>query len=105
MSPVLVVVTDTDASIFGWMATNFRTRNSGVLLQMSCRWSLLVSASKRLCNTVRKSNSSMHSEIIATRQDAMRTMRLYMGSIPLRNLSVNDAPSSSSPARLSKTPN
>lgn len=104
MSLELLVLTDTDASIFAGIATYFAILNSGVLALLSFPLSVMVSASESFCNTANRSHSNVYSEIIATGQNQMGTIHVYMGNIPLTNLSMKDVPISSGIARLSRTP-
>lgn len=104
MSPVMLLVTDTDVSVLGAIVTHFTNLNTCVLSLLSCRSSELVSASKTFSNTAIRSDRVVSFEIIATGRDRMGMISRLTGSINLTNLSMNGVPVSSITARLSLTP-
>lgn len=105
MSLVLWSVTDTDALECRRIVTYIKTKNSGVILLLSCWSSVLVLSSESFCNISSTSDGSVYFEIIATWRDRMRTMRRGMVNFPSPNMSTNNVPTSTVTTKLSTTTN
>lgn len=76
MSRLLLVKTETDASVFGDIVTSFVTLQSGVLAILSCLSPVMVSAFDSFCNTASWSDGGVYSEIILIKRDWMGIIRL-----------------------------
>lgn len=66
VSPALLIVTDTDASVFGSILKHFANLNSSVLLVLSCWSSAMVPASGVSCSSVSECDEDVFSEICGT---------------------------------------
>lgn len=104
MSLALLVLPDTDASVFGDTAKHLATLNNSVLALLSCRLSEMVSAPEPFFNAAREKNGGVYSEVIATGGDRMGMIRSSMGNLSLTNLLMANARIDSSTARLYSTP-
>lgn len=88
MTPTPLVVTNTDASVIGSIATPFATLGRAVLLLLSFLSSVSVPASELVFNITTESDGGVYSEITATKRDLSATMHRSMGNITLRTLSI-----------------
>lgn len=79
---MLVVVTDTDNSVFSRITMHLATLNSSGLFLLSCPSSVLVSEPGLVCNTASGSKEGLCSEIFAIGQGKMGIIRRFMGNIP-----------------------
>lgn len=66
ISRILLFEIITDSLVFGRIAMQLAVRNSGVLLLLSCRSSVLNPASESVCFTASGCDNGMFSEIFGT---------------------------------------
>lgn len=83
MSPALLVLSDTDASVFRGITTHFVFLNISDLFLLSFWSQVMVSASESLYKTTNRSDRGLYSEIIAIGQNQMGTIRRSMRNIYL----------------------
>lgn len=62
ISTGLLVETDKDVSVFGGVATLFTNPNSVALVVLSCRFSIILSASESINNSYNRSDIRIYSE-------------------------------------------
>lgn len=105
MSSALLLLTDTDASLFSGFATHFSTVNRGILALMYLGSSVSVPAPEAHCSTAAWTDAGMNYGIKATGRDRLGTMRHSRGSICLTNLLMNNVPISRGTARVSMAQN
>lgn len=89
-SPTVLIVTDTEGSVFGGITTNFATLIRGVYTLFSFRSSISGPGSKLFCDVASRAGGDAYFKIFAAERDRMGTICRSIGSISSTNLSMND---------------